>query len=209
MKHGLLLSASLAVLTAAACGNTIVVGTGSDSTGGHQARAPRGAPSGTSASSGGGGELGSGGAGTGGRRASDVTGTVIYTYFGEGMPVTQPASLVGLQIEAYVWGGSSWTTFPGTGTANGTFTVPAVPAGLFMLNVAGSYVYTTAHKLDLGSEVLGRPTAVYGMASNVVGGVVQNLDPWQSTDLDRVVRRQRRRRRLHPRAPRRPRARRR
>jgi hypothetical protein len=114
---------------------------------------------------------------------SDVTGTMVYRYYSESAPVDVPVDLQGVQVEAYVWNAGSWTTYPGVGKADGSFTVPLVPAGLFMLDVGGAYVYTTAHKLDLGGEISGRHGAVMSTGGAAIAGAIQNLAPWQTDDL--------------------------
>jgi hypothetical protein len=113
---------------------------------------------------------------------SDVTGTMVYRYYSESAPVDQPVNLQGVQVEAFVWNAGSWTTYPGFGKSDGSFTVPAVPAGLFMLDVGGAYLYTTAHTLDLGGEVSGRRGAVMTTGGAAVAGAIQNLLPWQTND---------------------------
>lgn len=122
---------------------------------------------------------------TSGDGSSDVTGTMIYRYHGEGAPVDQPADLSGAEVVAFVWESGAWTSYPGTGTAAGTFTVPNVPAGPFLIAVGGNhhYAYTTARALDLGADLAGRPNAVFGPSTNTIDGELTNLDPWQADDL--------------------------
>jgi hypothetical protein len=97
--------------------------------------------------------------------------------------VDVPEDLTGAKVNAFVWNGSAWDTYPGVGNASGTFTIPGVPAGLFLVDVNGVYLYTTARVLDLGADVGGRSTAVYGSATDTVGGTVGGLVPWQPGDL--------------------------
>jgi hypothetical protein len=111
-----------------------------------------------------------------------VTGTFVYTYYGDdNSPVLQPQTLQGYVVDAYVWSGSAWVTYAGSGDANGNFTIPNVPQGSFMLDVAGLYVYTSARTLDLGSELNGRPSGV-GASGASVAGAITNLDAWQTYD---------------------------
>jgi hypothetical protein len=111
-----------------------------------------------------------------------VTGTFVYTYYGDdNAPVQSPQDLQGYVVDAYVWSGSAWVTYAGSGDASGNFTIPNVPSGPFMLDVAGVYTYTSARTLDLGTELTGRPSGVYASGSSVAGAVT-NLDPWQTYD---------------------------
>src|SRR5262245_45815170 len=100
MKPGRALAPSLALLAAAACtGNVHLTGGTTGGTGG-----------------------GAGGTGTGTEPPSDVTGSVVNRYFGEGPPVDIAADLTGIQIEALVDEGGTWQAYPGSGKADGTFT---------------------------------------------------------------------------------------
>jgi hypothetical protein len=184
-----------------ACGTTITIEeSGTTASSGTGATKSSGAVSGTTSGAAGGGSItsASSGAGTGGATsttassssssgaggASDITGTMVYRYYGETAgPLDVPANLLGSEVSAFVWTGSAWTTYPGGGDSSGNFTIPAVPAGPCMVDVAGQYVYTAARVLDLGSEVNGRPTAVYGKANNAATGTLQGLAAWQVDDI--------------------------
>jgi hypothetical protein len=72
-------------------------------------------------------------------------------------------------------------TYAGSGDTSGHFTIPNVPPGSFMLDVAGVYLYTSAHTLDLGTELNGRPNGV-GASGASVAGAITNVDPWQTYD---------------------------
>jgi hypothetical protein len=111
-----------------------------------------------------------------------VTGTLVNTYYGEdNVPVKQPMSLQGFAVNAYVWSGSAWVTYAGSGDASGSFTIPNVPLGDFMLDVGGLLVFSSARVLDLGRELSGRPSGTLAFGASVAG-TVANLDPWQSFD---------------------------
>jgi hypothetical protein len=111
-----------------------------------------------------------------------VTGTFVYTYYGDsGTASTQPQNLQGYVVDAYVWNGSAWVTYAGSGDTSGNFTIPNVPQGSFMLDVAGIYTYTSARTIDLGMELNGRPTGMYAQGSSVAGAIT-NLSAWQSYD---------------------------
>jgi hypothetical protein len=133
-------------------------------------------------------------AGTTGGGADDVTGTMIDRYFTETGSVDRPVDLSTMTIKAHVRQGGSWVTRAGTGETDGSFTVPDVPQGLYLLEVSGvpadmsgtttSYVYTAARTIDLGTEVGGRPDAVLVEPPlPTIHATLQNLSPWQGGDL--------------------------
>ena len=129
------------------------------------------------------GTISSGGAATGGAGTGAlVTGSVVDRYYGEGPAVDAPVDLTGLQVAAFTQQGSAWTTYPGTGKADGSFTIPSVPTGWIMVRAGASYVFTTARAVDLGSVHQGRPGTVQTGGDATVGGNLQNLAPWQDGD---------------------------
>jgi hypothetical protein len=119
----------------------------------------------------------------GGAPASDVKGTVVYHYHGEAGVLDQPAALTGVQVLAYVMENGAWKPYPGAGHDDGSFTIPDVPAGPFLVDVGGLYLHTTARELDLGADLGGRPDAVVPSNPSLVGGDLQNLSPWSTGDL--------------------------
>jgi hypothetical protein len=115
-----------------------------------------------------------------------VSGTLINRYFVEsGPPVEQPTDLSGTPVRALVWDGGMWTTYLGTGSADGSFTVPGVPSGYFVLGVGPSYVRTEARTLDFGTEILGRPDAAPAdFPKDSFVASLQNLAPAVKDDLE-------------------------
>jgi hypothetical protein len=181
MKPALFFTTSLALVTFAACSTNVQIG-GTTGTGGSKGTTTSTNTGTTTSSTGGNTATVGTSTGTGAGVPSDVTGTVVNRYYSEAPPVDYPVPLNQLQVEALTWNGSTWTTYPGNGHTDGSFDIPNVPAGEFMLDLAGTYVYTTAHKLDLGSEISGRPTAMQASPGTLIGGTILNLSPWQSTD---------------------------
>src|SRR5438105_9972022 len=58
-------------------------------------------------------------------------------------------------------GQGGYNQLNGTGTANGTFTIPNVPAGSYYLKIdSTNYLWTSASNLDLGYAFPGRPDVV-------------------------------------------------
>lgn len=151
--------------------------------------------SGTPTGSGGGGTTGSGGAGgaggTGGAggagEASDLTGTLVDVYLHDGQELSRPRT--DITLSALVPGeGDAFTSIPGTIADDGTFTIPAVPAGEVYLTLTydtgrSSFIATSARSIDLGRLFGGRPDAAPVTISptplilNVTG-----LSPWQDSD---------------------------
>lgn len=116
-----------------------------------------------------------------------VTGTVVNRYFLEsGQSIERPMDLSTTPVRALVWSGARWTTYPGTGGPDGSFTVSGVPPGPFVLGVGSSYVQTKARTLDFGTEIAGRADATPAAVSDqpdVINGSLQNLAPGDPGDL--------------------------
>jgi hypothetical protein len=180
---GALLVAARPVL---GCSGSIETGPfSSESSSGHASATSAASTTGGDA---GGGDVGSssvsGSSGTGGEMASDVTGTVIDDYYVDGPTVTVPLDMSQIPVEALVPGpGGKWMSFPGKGQKDGSFTIPSVPAGSFMLHLGTQYVVTSSRKLDFGADIAGRPDATdatitpTSLVTDVTG-----LAPWQMYD---------------------------
>jgi hypothetical protein len=125
--------------------------------------------------------------GTGPIAGPDITGSVVERYYGEGAPVDAPVDLTKLAVRAYVQENGAWQTYSGNGTAQGTFTIPGVPEGDFMVGVAGRYVLGSARSLDLGADVLGRPGAAQAGTNTTIAGEIQGLSTWQKGDAFEFV----------------------
>jgi hypothetical protein len=117
----------------------------------------------------------------------DITGSMIDRYFGEGAPVDAPVDLSKIAVQAYVRENGAWRTYMGNGTAQGTFTIPGVPEGDFMVGVAGRYVLGSARSLDLGADVLGRPGAAQAGTNTTIAGEIQGLSSWVKGDAFEFV----------------------
>jgi hypothetical protein len=190
MRYLPLFSSSLFLaITLAGCGDG---GTGSTGTGGGPGTSTS---TGSSTTGTGGSSTGTGGSstststststGTGGP-ASDVTGTIVDTYITETGDVTQVNTAV--TLVALAPAGSGFTMIPGTVAADGSFTIPDVPAGTFYLGLQSggqisNFVVTDQRTLDLGRVYAGRPdttpitTTPTSLVLNLTG-----MNPWQDTD---------------------------
>lgn len=119
-----------------------------------------------------------------GGHPKNVTGTrFIRTITNSGMTAA-PQDLTTTAIGAFVPDGlGGFTTIPGTGLANGTFTIPQVPHGEFWFRFGTSYVWTDKHKLDLDTYAYGRPDAVPANLSTLLTFNVTGLAPFAATDI--------------------------
>jgi hypothetical protein len=118
---------------------------------------------------------------------STVNGTSIQTFVFEGADggtIAQPENLTDAGIVAVApTGDGGFCTSRASGTAQGTFTVPNVPAGSYYLKRGTIYIATSSTTLDIGFATLGRPNVV--VATNDQTGLNLNLTglaSWQSTD---------------------------
>lgn len=109
---------------------------------------------------------------------SDVNGTSISTYYLSPTTTgTKPEDLSAAPIAAYVPDGQGgFQVINGSGTADGHFTIPNVPAGGYYLAFGGpAFYYTTSHTLDMGVVTPGRPDAVPVTHSTPVTFHLSNL----------------------------------
>lgn len=74
-----------------------------------------------------------------------------------------------------------FTTISGTGTAQGTFTIPDVPVGTFYLRVNDWYIVTSTDTIDLSYDRLGHVAPAVTSATPLTFNVT-NLSAWQTTD---------------------------
>ncbi len=118
--------------------------------------------------------------------ARTISGTGAVHYFTEASQsetASSPIDFSTSAVEALVPDGSGgFLSYPGTG-ASGTFSVPNVPPGQYMLRVGNTYVVTDVNAVDLGNSANGRPTAAVVTQNSLVNVGVGNLKPWQSGDF--------------------------
>jgi|SRR5271157_1365012 len=95
-------------------------------------------------------------------------GTIDGTYTGVNVDVSgttypqPPIDLSQWTINALVSDGSGgYTTYPGTGTSSGTFSIPGVPAGPYWLQTGTGYDQITTSDPVLGYYEKGRPNLTY------------------------------------------------
>lgn len=96
-----------------------------------------------------------------------------------------PVDLTGVSFRAYVTGsGGALVPVVGTGFANGTFTIPDVPDGPYLLRADRTFVATDAGVVDLGFAQFTRRDAV-PLENPVTAQMhlqLSNLIGWQATD---------------------------
>jgi len=127
-------------------------------------------------------QLDDGASSGGGEGGGGVTGTFTNRYFlVDGSTVTKPADLTGMPIQALVQEGSDWTTYLGTGHSDGTFTIPGVPEGPYVLAMPPFYRYTSSREVDLQNDFIGRSDAAESTSATLEGSL-QGLAPWVSSD---------------------------
>jgi hypothetical protein len=91
-------------------------------------------------------------------------------------------------------GHGGFITFTGTGTAQGTYDIPNVPAGYFYLSFTGPpnfgsgvgattthLLWTSANNIDTGFSTFGRPNAV-NATSGTMNFSLTGMSPWQPGD---------------------------
>jgi len=114
-----------------------------------------------------------------------ITGTKMTTYHTATGTQAVPVDLSTATIAAWVPDGAGgFSKRIGSGLANGTFSIPGVPEGVYLLQFgATSLISTSASVLDLGTDAWGRsnPAKVTVDPTNLVLNLT-NLAPWQGTD---------------------------
>jgi hypothetical protein len=117
--------------------------------------------------------------------ARTITGTGAVHYFSEVSATansTAPIDYTGQTVEALMPNGiGGFTTYPGSGSS-GSFSVPGVPPGQYILHVGSTYLVTDANSVDLGTIAGGRAGETPITQSTTVGLNLGNVDPWQAGD---------------------------
>jgi hypothetical protein len=111
-----------------------------------------------------------------GSRVNDflTTGNVLVRR-GTDLSATPIAALVERQ-------GGGFDVFPGTGRADGTFSIPGVPRGTYYLRVGSDYIVTSSRAPDLGTSAQGRPDAAVPGSTTYLSVDFEGLAPWQAGD---------------------------
>jgi hypothetical protein len=108
---------------------------------------------------------------------SNITGFYSVT----GAFSSAPTDLSTTTISALVPNGmGGFTTIAGAGKADGTFSIPSVPAGYYWLQLGNQWLWTSEAIIDAGSTSEGRANAIH--ANTTVNFAVSGMSPWQSSD---------------------------
>jgi len=109
-----------------------------------------------------------------------VTGTRIGHYRDGAVPV----DLSIRPVEAFVPGISGgYREIVGTGTSAGTFTIPDVPYGYYLLRVGGRYLWTKNTNVDADYDSFLRSTEVLASPDTTITFNLKNLSSWGTNDV--------------------------
>jgi hypothetical protein len=113
-----------------------------------------------------------------------VSGTEIGHYKNGPLPVDLSATMIG----AFAPNGAGGYTFePGSGTSSGTFTIPNVPSGFYLLQLGGIYLWTSNTTVDADYNSGDRFDTVLADQNTTVTFNLTNLHAWQDTDFFEMV----------------------
>lgn len=113
-----------------------------------------------------------------------VTGTRIGHYKDAAVPVDLSIRTVEAFVPSVAGG---YNVIIGTGTAAGTFSIPNVPYGYYLLQLGARYLWTknTVVNADYDSAV--RSTEVLAGENTTLTYNLRHLNPWQSNDLLELI----------------------
>lgn len=157
---------------------------GGSSAGGSAGGSTAGGSAGGSTAGGVAGGSTAGGSAGGMPMPSDVTGSFTTRFrLADGGVVTGPIDVSSLTIAAHQNDGFTWSRVLGTGLANGTFTIPQVPAGPYVLQVdTDFYEAGAARQFPVVAEAFGRPTASPATIDPTTLSIsLTGLQPWNTT----------------------------
>ena len=94
-----------------------------------------------------------------------------------------PVDLSTRVVAAYVPNTVSYNEIVGTGTSTGTFTIPGVPSGFYLLRLGRQFLWTSNTTVNADYYASYRSTAVPPVNYTTLTFNLANLNPWQDTDL--------------------------
>ncbi|MDY7231715.1 ABC transporter substrate-binding protein [Hyalangium rubrum] len=115
---------------------------------------------------------------------TNVTGTSQVTFVAMSGNETKPYDQSATSVVAYTRDSTTgeFTAYPGTGSADGTISVPSVPSGRIYLKLGSRYLVSTGRSFDLGSMEWGRDGTFVSLSTPVTVSAT-GLSPWQSEDF--------------------------
>ena len=161
-------------------------GSGGGATGGSAGGGSGGSGGSAGGGAGGGNTGGSAGGGTGGSGGGtagpgDVTGTGTRTFLlADGGTTSDQPNLSTSQVGAWITLDGGLVYRMGTGQTNGTFVIPNVPQGPYLLRLNSTFYATSTRAVNLDFDTVGRPNAMPAtidptdLTFNVSG-----LNPWE------------------------------
>ncbi|NOJ81029.1 ABC transporter substrate-binding protein [Myxococcus xanthus] len=115
---------------------------------------------------------------------TQVTGTSPVTFVAMSGNETKPYDQSATSVVAYLRDSSTgaFTAYPGTGSADGTISVPNVPSGRIYLKLGSRYLVSTGRAFDLGSTEWGRDGTFASLPTPVTVSAT-GLSPWHPGDF--------------------------
>ncbi len=112
-----------------------------------------------------------------------VTGTSQVTFVATSGNETKPYDQSATSVVAYTRDSTTeeFTAYPGTGSVDGTISVPNVPSGRIYLKLGSRYLVSTGRSFDLGSTEWGRDGTFPSLSTPVTVSAT-GLSAWQSGD---------------------------
>ncbi|AKQ66621.1 hypothetical protein A176_003533 [Myxococcus hansupus] len=115
--------------------------------------------------------------------STQVTGSSQVTFIAMSGNETKPYDQSATSVVAYTRDSSTgtFTAYPGTGSADGTISVPNVPSGRVYLKLGSRYLVSTSRTFDLGSTAWGRDGTLVSQPTPLTVSAT-GMSPWQPED---------------------------
>jgi hypothetical protein len=113
-----------------------------------------------------------------------VSGTRIGHYKDGPVPIDLSTRTIAALVPNGV--GSYWTV-PGTGTVAGTFSIPNVPYGYYLLQLGGRYLWTKNTVVNADFDLAYRSSVVTADPATTLTFNLGNLSLWQTNDVLELV----------------------
>lgn len=114
-----------------------------------------------------------------------VTGFRLNTYFqDDGTTLVRVSpDLAQTSVAAFMLEGGTYRESPGAFDPGGSYSIPDVGSGSYLLqvtppNLTPRFYEQSAHPVDLGAELVGRPSRLYALLSSPLTFSLTNLEPW-------------------------------